>query len=123
MFVHVLFEIIRTGNFLVVAIATLAATIYLLTLLPDALLRFFLWCVTNSIYSIRVVGRDNIPAKGGALFVCNHLSFADAMLLIASTDRPIRFLMLKDIYESRWIKPFAKILGRSRFHPINVRGN
>jgi acyl-[acyl-carrier-protein]-phospholipid O-acyltransferase / long-chain-fatty-acid--[acyl-carrier-protein] ligase len=97
--------------FLLVAIATLAATIYLLMLLPDALLRFFLWCVTNSIFRIRVVGRDNIPAKGGALFVCNHLSFADALLLIASTDRPIRFLMFKDIYESRWIKPFAKILG------------
>jgi len=96
--------------FLIVAIATLGATIYLLILLPDALLRFVLWCVTNSIYKIRVVGRDNIPAKGGALFVCNHLSFADALLLIAATDRPIRFLMFKDIYESRWIKPFAKIL-------------
>jgi acyl-[acyl-carrier-protein]-phospholipid O-acyltransferase/long-chain-fatty-acid--[acyl-carrier-protein] ligase len=96
--------------FLVVACATFAAAIYLLILLPDALLRFGLWCLTNTIYKIRVVGRDNIPAKGGALFVCNHLSFADALLLIASTDRPIRFLMFKDIYESRWIKPFAKIL-------------
>jgi acyl-[acyl-carrier-protein]-phospholipid O-acyltransferase/long-chain-fatty-acid--[acyl-carrier-protein] ligase len=97
--------------FLLVAIATLAATIYLLFLLPDSLLRFVLWCVTNSIYKIRLVGRDHIPAKGGALFVCNHLSFADALLLIAATDRPIRFLMFKDIYESHWIKPFAKILG------------
>jgi acyl-[acyl-carrier-protein]-phospholipid O-acyltransferase/long-chain-fatty-acid--[acyl-carrier-protein] ligase len=97
--------------FLLVAIATLAATIYLLFLLPDSLLRFVLWCVTNSIYKIRLVGRDHIPAKGGALFVCNHLSFADALLLIAATDRPIRFLMSKDIYENRWIKPFAKILG------------
>jgi acyl-[acyl-carrier-protein]-phospholipid O-acyltransferase/long-chain-fatty-acid--[acyl-carrier-protein] ligase len=97
--------------FLLVAVATLAATIYLLILLPDALLRFGLWCVTNSIYKIRIVGRDHIPAKGGALFVCNHLSFADALLLIASTDRPIRFLMLKEIYESRWINPFARILG------------
>ena len=97
--------------FIIVAVATLGATVYLLVLLPDALLRFVLWCVTNSIYKIRVVGRDNIPAKGGALFVCNHLSFADALLLIAATDRPIRFLMFKDIYESRWIRPFAKILG------------
>ncbi len=96
--------------FLFIACATLAATIYLLWLLPDSLLRFLLWCLTNTIYKIRVVGRDNIPAKGGALFVCNHLSFADALLLIASTDRPIRFLMFKGIYESRGIKPFAKIL-------------
>ena len=96
--------------FVIVAALTLGATVYLLTLLPEALLRFVLWCVTNTIYRIRIVGRDNIPPKGGALFVCNHLSFADALLLIASTDRPIRFLMFKGIYESRWIKPFAKIL-------------
>lgn len=96
--------------FVVISILTLAATIYLLSLMPDALLRFVLWCVTNTLYRIRVVGRDNIPEKGGALFVCNHLSFADALLLIASTDRPVRFLMHKDLYENRWLKPFAKIL-------------
>ena len=96
--------------FLVVAGLTFAATIYLLTLMPDALLRFVLWCATNTFYKIRIIGRDHLPAKGGALFVCNHLSFADALLLIAATDRPIRFLMFKGIYEQRWIKPFAKIL-------------
>jgi acyl-[acyl-carrier-protein]-phospholipid O-acyltransferase/long-chain-fatty-acid--[acyl-carrier-protein] ligase len=96
--------------FLLIAFATLAATIYLLILLPDALLRFVFWCATHSFYRIRIIGRDHIPAKGGALFVCNHVSFADALLLIASTDRPVRFLMFKDIYEKRWVKPFAKIL-------------
>ena len=35
----------------------------------------------------------------------------DALLLIASTDRPVRFLMFKDIYEQAWMKPFARILG------------
>ena len=98
------------GIFLVGGALTLLGAIYVLFLLPDALLRFVLWCVTNTIYKIRLVGRDHIPAKGGALFVCNHLSFADALLLIAATDRPIRFMMFKGIYESRWIKPFAKIL-------------
>ncbi len=96
--------------FLLISGVTLVATIYLLNLMPDALLRFFLWCVTNTLYRIRIVGRDNIPPKGGVLFVCNHLSFADALLLIAATDRPIRFLMYKGIYENKWIKPFAKIL-------------
>jgi len=98
------------GIFLVGGVLTLLGAVYVLCLLPDALLRFALWCATNTIYRIRILGRDHIPAKGGALFVCNHLSFADALLLIASTDRPIRFLMFKGMYESRWIKPFAKIL-------------
>jgi acyl-[acyl-carrier-protein]-phospholipid O-acyltransferase/long-chain-fatty-acid--[acyl-carrier-protein] ligase len=97
--------------FLILAAATLAATVYVLVLLPDSLLRFVLWCVTHSLYRIRVDGRDNIPAKGGALFVCNHVSWMDALLLIASTDRAVRFMMFKDIYDQPWIKPFAKILG------------
>jgi len=97
--------------FLIAAVLTLAALIYSVLLLPDALLRFLLWCATHSLYRIRIVGRDLIPEKGGALFVCNHVSWADALLLIAATDRPIRFLMLKDIYEQPWMKPFARVLG------------
>jgi len=96
--------------FLAVAAAGLFATIYVVVLLPDSLLRFVLWLLTHSIYRIRVMGRDHIPEKGGALFVCNNVSFADALLLLASTDRTVRFLMFKDIYEKPWVKPFAKIL-------------
>ena len=96
--------------FLVIAGLTLAATVYLLVLMPDALLRFGLWVLTHSLYRIRIAGRDHIPEKGGALFVCNHVSYVDALLLLAATDRPIRFLMFKDIYEKPWIKPFAKML-------------
>ncbi len=97
--------------FLFGGVLTLAGAIYVLFLLPDALLRFILWLLTRTIYRIRIQGRDNIPAKGGALFVCNHVSFVDALLLLASTDRQVRFMMFKDIYEQRWMKPFARILG------------
>jgi acyl-[acyl-carrier-protein]-phospholipid O-acyltransferase/long-chain-fatty-acid--[acyl-carrier-protein] ligase len=98
------------GVFMVGAVMTLGATIYLVLLLPDALLRFALWLATRTLYRVRILGRENIPAKGGALFVCNHLSLVDALLLQASTDRPIRFIIYKGIYESAWVKPFAKIL-------------
>jgi acyl-[acyl-carrier-protein]-phospholipid O-acyltransferase/long-chain-fatty-acid--[acyl-carrier-protein] ligase len=97
--------------FLFGAVLSLAGTLYCIKLMPDSLLRFLLWCATHSFYRIRIVGRDHIPEKGGALFVCNHVSWMDALLLIASTDRPVRFLMFKDIYEQAWMKPFARILG------------
>ena len=97
--------------FLFGGLLTLAGAIYVLFLLPDALLRFLLWCATHSLYRMRVLGREHIPEKGGALFVCNHVSWVDALLLIASTDRPARFLMFKGIYEQAWMKPFARILG------------
>jgi acyl-[acyl-carrier-protein]-phospholipid O-acyltransferase/long-chain-fatty-acid--[acyl-carrier-protein] ligase len=97
--------------FLLTAAATLAASIYLLWLLPDALLRFFLWLLTRTLYRLRVLGRDHIPAKGGALFVCNHVSYVDALLLIASADRRVRFMMFAGTYNLPWVKPFARILG------------
>ena len=97
-------------TFLFGAVMTLLATIYTLWLLPDSLVRLVLWMLAHTVYRIHVAGRDNIPERGGALFVSNHMSWVDALLLIASTDRPIRFLMFKDIYENPAIKPWAKIL-------------
>lgn len=98
------------GIFRTVSIATVAATGYVIYLLPDSMLRLLLWLATHTLYRIDVTGRENVPAKGGALLVPNHVSMADAALLIASTDRPIRFLMFKDMYERQWLKPFLKIL-------------
>jgi acyl-[acyl-carrier-protein]-phospholipid O-acyltransferase / long-chain-fatty-acid--[acyl-carrier-protein] ligase len=69
-----------------------------------------LWLLTHTVYRVRVTGRDHIPRTGGALFVCNHVSFVDALLLLASTDRQVRFIMFKGIYERPWIKPLARIL-------------
>lgn len=96
--------------FLIAAGITLAGTVYVVVLLPDSLLRLLFWLATNTLYRIRIEGRDNIPEKGGALFACNHMSMVDAMLLIASTDRFIRFLMFQDSYEHPLVKPFARIL-------------
>jgi acyl-[acyl-carrier-protein]-phospholipid O-acyltransferase/long-chain-fatty-acid--[acyl-carrier-protein] ligase len=95
--------------FLAGAALSLAGTIYCVKLMPDSLVRLLLWLVTKTIYRIRVEGRDNIPEKGGALFVCNHVSFVDGPLLMAATDRKIHFIMDKSYYELWWFKPFAKM--------------
>jgi acyl-[acyl-carrier-protein]-phospholipid O-acyltransferase/long-chain-fatty-acid--[acyl-carrier-protein] ligase len=99
------------GIFLDGAILTLVTTAYSIYLLPDSLLRFVLWVATHTIYRIRVEGRENIPERGGALLVCNHMSFVDANLLLASIERPVRFLMYKGIYDLPYVKPFAKLMG------------
>jgi len=96
--------------FLWSAVATLAATGYVLYLLPDSLIRLLLWTATHTLYRLDVTGREKVPAKGGALLVPNHVSMADAAFLIASLDRPIRFLMFKGSYEHPLVKPFAKML-------------
>ena len=104
--------------FLVSALLTVVATVYVCWLQPDSLMRLVLWLLTHSVYRIRIVGRDNVPERGGALFVSNHMSFVDALLLIASTDRRIRFLMEEELYERLLIKPFARMM---HVIPISTR--
>ena len=97
--------------FIWTAVLSLAATAYVLWLLPDSLLRLLLWMLTHTLYRLDVAGRERVPARGGALLVPNHVSMADAVLLLAALDRPVRFLMFKGSYDHPLVKPFAKILG------------
>jgi acyl-[acyl-carrier-protein]-phospholipid O-acyltransferase/long-chain-fatty-acid--[acyl-carrier-protein] ligase len=79
-------------------------------------LRCLLWLLTHTLYRIKAFGTENIPASGGALLVCNHLSLVDALLLQASASRPIRFIMHKSFYDRPSIKPWARV---SRAIPIS----
>jgi len=98
------------GVILAASLITGAGTVYVLMLLPEWLGRLLLFFLTHTFYSVRVLGRDNFPDRSGALLVCNHMSFVDGALLIASTDRPIRFLMYQGIYDQKFVKPFASMM-------------
>lgn len=98
------------GIFFWASVGTLGALIYMLWLLPDALLRLLLWIAAHTLYRLDMKGQEHMPARGGALLTPNHTSWVDAVLLIAATDRPIRFVMFKGVYENPLIKPFAKML-------------
>ena len=56
-------------------------------------LRVFLWLFTRAFYRLTVLSPDNVPSKGGALLVSNHVSFVDMLLILASTRRFVRFLL------------------------------
>jgi acyl-[acyl-carrier-protein]-phospholipid O-acyltransferase/long-chain-fatty-acid--[acyl-carrier-protein] ligase len=78
---------------------TLAATVYVLKILPDFLIRFSLWLLTHTLYRIRINGQQHVPFRGPALLVCNHVSHADALLVAACVQRFIRFMVYRPIYE------------------------
>jgi acyl-[acyl-carrier-protein]-phospholipid O-acyltransferase/long-chain-fatty-acid--[acyl-carrier-protein] ligase len=83
------------GGWAVAAVIVLALALLgvLCWLRPMVFVRAFLWLVTHTVYRVRVVGRENVPARGGALLVCNHLSFIDWLLLLAAQPRFVRFLV------------------------------
>ena len=79
--------------FLVTAGVTIGGTLWALLLMPDVFLRLVFVILTNTFYRLRIVGQQHVPQSGGALLVPNHMSFVDGFLLMASVDRPIRFVV------------------------------
>jgi len=67
--------------------------------LPEFLMRFIAWLIVNTLYRVRPSGLDNIPPKGPAVLVCNHVSFVDALVIGGSVRRPVRFVMWYRIFE------------------------
>ena len=79
--------------FLVTAVLNAVVAGYIFLLVPEYLLRFVAFILSRVIYRFRVRGDEHIPATGAAIIACNHVSFIDAVLLMAASPRPIRFLM------------------------------
>jgi 1-acyl-sn-glycerol-3-phosphate acyltransferase len=85
--------------FIVLALLNAVVAIYIYTLLPEFLMRFLAWILVNTIYRVRPSGTENIPDKGPAVVVCNHVSYMDPIILSASIRRPMRFVMYYKIFQ------------------------
>jgi 1-acyl-sn-glycerol-3-phosphate acyltransferase len=79
--------------FLVVGLLNAVVAAYIFLLVPEYLLRFLAWLLTRGVYRFKVRGDEHIPTQGAAVLVCNHVSYVDAVLLMAASPRPIRFIM------------------------------
>ena len=93
---------------LLTATMNAVVAVYIYSLVPEFLLRFIAWILMHLLYRLRKEGIDNIPETGGALIVCNHVSFVDALALSAACPRPIRFVMESAIFKMPVVHIFAR---------------
>lgn len=70
------------------------------------------WCLNTT-------NRCTLPARGPAILIANHTSPLDPPLLQSSTDRPIGFLMARELFEVRWFEWLYRLLGCI---PVNRTG-
>jgi len=85
--------------FLVTALLNALVAIYIYTLVPEFLMRFLCWLLIHSVYRLRKSGLQHIPETGPAIITCNHVSFVDALVIMAASPRPIRFVMDHNIFK------------------------
>lgn len=84
--------------FLTTALLNALVAGYIFLLVPEFLLRFLAWLLIKTIYRVRRIGAEKIPHKGAAILVCNHVSYVDALVIMAASPRPIRFVMDHQIF-------------------------
>ncbi len=95
--------------FLFTALANGVVATYIFLLVPEYFLRFVAWVASRCIYRFKVKGDENIPTAGAAILACNHVSFVDAVLLMAASPRPIVFVMDHRIFKMPVLGWFFKL--------------
>ncbi len=88
----------------------------ILRLLPGDVIRLLGGVLIRSLYRIKTVHPERIPAKGGALLLPNHVTFADAFYISAVCPRPVRFVMDEAFMARRSIRLFVSI-----FNTVTIR--
>ena len=86
--------------FLTTALLNAVVAIYIFSLVPEFLMRFLAWLLIHTIHRVSTVDTDRIPEEGAAVLVCNHVSYVDAIVIMAASPRPIRFVMDHRIFKT-----------------------
>jgi acyl-[acyl-carrier-protein]-phospholipid O-acyltransferase/long-chain-fatty-acid--[acyl-carrier-protein] ligase len=91
-------------------------TLFVIRLLPGDFVRLIGCAAIRAIYRIQTIHPERIPAKGGALLLPNHVTFADAFFISAACPRPVRFVMDEAFTVNPVVRFFTSI-----FHTVNIR--
>ncbi len=103
--------------FFIVGLVTAGVLVLMLRSQPDLLVRTAIWCGVRLTHRVRVEGIHRVPMKGGALIVCNHLSWMDGLLVKIAFQRPVRFLILRRFFGVWWLRPFLKVMNAIPISP------
>ncbi len=81
------------GLFLAIGLMNAVVALFIFGLVPEFLMRFLAWLLVSFVYRVKVRGLERIPDEGAALLVCNHVAYADAVIIASEVKRPVRFVM------------------------------
>lgn len=74
-------------------------------------LRIFVLPVLRVLMRFRIYGEANIPKRGGALVIGNHIHNSDPILMLSATTRPILWMAKKEVWDMPVLRWFASQAG------------
>jgi acyl-[acyl-carrier-protein]-phospholipid O-acyltransferase/long-chain-fatty-acid--[acyl-carrier-protein] ligase len=97
-------------GFSTVGVITLLFTLVSFWVLPDFLLRFIALVAMRVCYRLRIIGAEHLPVEGAALLIPNHVTWLDALLLSATNQRRIRFVMERRVYNTSLLRGLFRLM-------------
>ncbi len=106
--------LLKSGSvFIMQALGVIAliGAIYTIYQLPQSLVRFLVARIIATRYRLEVIGLKNMPPQGGVLMLGNHISWIDWAMVQMASPRPVRFVMIRAIYERWYLRRFLDFFG------------
>ncbi len=101
---------LRPDNIMFIfACLTLVFSIITLSFNPRFFVRFLIWLIVHLFYRINIINSPNIPKKGPALIVSNHVSYIDGPIISSVLPRFIRYLAHKYYYYHPMLYPLFRL--------------
>ncbi len=72
--------------------------------------------VFRSLFRLKVIGAENVPAAGPVIFAANHNSYADPPLVGCVVKRPVYFMAKKELFE---IPVLGWLIKRTHAFPVD----
>ena len=108
------------GQYFVLFLFSAFIMVTSLRLIPQEFIRMVGIWLMSLLYRPRVLHPERFPERGGALIVCNHVTYADALFLTMVCPRPVRFIVAEEFMVSRvlgWVLEIFNSLPISSKNP------
>ena len=73
---------------------------------------FYTACIrilVKLLYRLEYHDMGMIPKQGGAILICNHVSYMDGIIINTGVERPVRYIIDEDIYRLPGVHYFMKL--------------
>jgi acyl-[acyl-carrier-protein]-phospholipid O-acyltransferase / long-chain-fatty-acid--[acyl-carrier-protein] ligase len=90
----------------------------------EGFIRLVVWLVSHGLFKLRVIGQENVPARGPALLASNHVTYADGFLIWSQIPRPVRFIVWKPFFRVpgvSWVLRFINAIPVADRGPRSMR--
>jgi 1-acyl-sn-glycerol-3-phosphate acyltransferase len=104
----------------VLAAVNVLAAIYAIRLVPTLIVRGVFRSLLTVLFRMRVHGLDRLKQKSGpVVFVANHISYIDGIILAASLPGQPVFAVHTHVADKWWARPFLALVDFKALDPTN----